>query len=301
MHIILGLLVIAFIVGLLYMNWDSILQSITGKSPIDRHEPAEVVKKETNFIPEQPEVTAVQQPPSEPQPDAAPPKEKPVDPCQQLNAKLLAFFTHLDEQEYIAAYKLKNGSHECFANLIKKLFVNPPIVIRETDDLFAILKNTAHFYRVLGPKNIFLIREILAHEQDTIEQTMALFYQWSAMENCGGNNYKINLPLKDLYEYAGFFLNTLGGQSYLYRRDPSLRLLTKYYCILILDRANSQVINRYGIDIRYPVDTLLEEMEANHDLLGKEEYVEILQGFKEKYNILYEGNSAPVSSSLQKR
>jgi hypothetical protein len=36
-----------------------------------------------------------------------------------------------------------------------------------------------------------------------------------------------------MYEYASY-LNTLGGRSYLMRRDSKVRLLTTYYCILVL-------------------------------------------------------------------
>ncbi len=38
----------------------------------------------------------------------------------------------------------------------------------------------------------------------------------------------------------------------------------KYYSILVLDRANDASLNRYGIDIRPSVDSLLEEMKNHH-------------------------------------
>ena len=66
--------------------------------------------------------------------------------------------------------------------------------------------------------------------------------------------------LETLYEYAGFFLNTLGGRNYLMRRNAQLRILTSYYCLLILDKANDETLNRYGIDIRPHIKLVLSEI-----------------------------------------
>ncbi len=38
--------------------------------------------------------------------------------------------------------------------LLQKLLDNPPVVIGETDDLFTLFQNTAHFFRILGKENI---------------------------------------------------------------------------------------------------------------------------------------------------
>ena len=57
-----------------------------------------------------------------------------------------------------------------------------------------------------------------------------------------------------------FFLNTLGGRSYMLRRESKLRMLVSYYAILIVDRANDEKFNRYGIDVpavyRLPVSMI---------------------------------------------
>lgn len=216
-----------------------------------------------------------------------PPAEAP-DECLQTADKILLFFEHLDRQAYIHEYVTKGSSRDHINGIINKLLANPPVVVRETDDLFAILNNMAHFFKVLGPKDILLIKDILLHERELVEPTMALFYKWSEIEpECPDNKLGISLPLEGLYEYAGYFINTLGGQSYLFRRAPYLRLLIRYYSILIIDRANNVDANRYGIDIRYTLDALISEIEASKDLENRQGYLDKLVRLQEGYQAKY--------------
>jgi hypothetical protein len=117
---------------------------------------------------------------------------------------------------------------------------------------------------------------------------MALFYKWSEIEpDCTDKDLTIKLPLNGLYEYAGYFINTLGGQSYLFRRALFLRLLIRYYSILTIDRANSVNTNRYGIDIRYTLDALISEIQSNGDLENRQKYLENLLKLQESYQAKY--------------
>jgi len=213
------------------------------------------------------------------------------DECLQTADKILLFFEHLDSQNYIREYSMKGSTRDHMNGIIKKLITNPPVVVRETDDLFAILNNMAHFFRVLGPKDILLIKDVLINERELIEPTMALFYKWSEIEpDCLNKNLNIKLPLLGLYEYAGYFINTLGGQSYLFRRSLHLRLLIRYYSILIIDRANSVDANRYGIDIRYTLDALIAELQTNGDLENSQDYLENLIRLQDSYQAKYGSN-----------
>ena len=63
-----------------------------------------------------------------------------------------------------------------------------------------------------------------------------------------------------VYQYAGFFLNTIGGRAYLLRRTPSVRLLVSYYCILIIHEMDKEGKNHLGIDILPFVTTLKQEI-----------------------------------------
>ncbi|MEJ2056514.1 MAG: hypothetical protein P8X39_01585, partial [Desulfofustis sp.] len=69
--------------------------------------------------------------------------------CDEGAASIESFFQRLDSRGYIQAFKLDAPSVEYFPLLIQKLVDNPPIVSGETDDLFSILQNTAHFFRII--------------------------------------------------------------------------------------------------------------------------------------------------------
>jgi hypothetical protein len=277
-----------------YLGWNFIAGNNLLKQPQNGTEPkVSWLKRETpEKVVEEPAPAEQLEVKEQPSPTLATEETEsipaPPDECFQTADKILLFFEHLDSQEYIKGYSLKGSARDHMAGIINKLLANPPVVVRETDDLFAILNNMAHFFRILGPKDILLIKEVLSHEQELVEPTMALFYKWSEIEpDCRDNNLGIKLPLNGLYEYAGYFINTLGGQSYLFRRTLYLRLLIRYYSILVIDRSNNVDANRYGIDIRYTLNSLISEIEANGDLVNKEEYLQTLISLQESYQAKY--------------
>jgi len=218
--------------------------------------------------------------------------------CETTTGALLAFFKHLDQQEYIKAYQIKGTTVQHLNGLAHKLFANPPFVTNETADLVNILKNMTHIFRTIGKQDITLLKDILGQEKDIIETVLLHLYQWHLLEqSCRANGtYKpedaslLDLPVDGLYEYASFFLNTLGGQSYLLRRQPRLRVLVKYYSVLILDRANTEFMNRHGVDIRYPVNVLIDEIESVRGLLYSEKYLLKLYELQEKYRLQLPAN-----------
>ncbi|MCK5230021.1 MAG: hypothetical protein KAR13_07130 [Desulfobulbaceae bacterium] len=295
------LLVAAIILGVLYFKWDDLVGT-RGEMAVDEEKlrlekKIELLEKEISDLEKRlgPAQVDSEAYPSEEEPSILPEQEatlteNPVESrCRQLTTAMPDFFRHLDEQDYIKAYELEEGARKTFAKIIEKLIANPPKVVRETDSLFMILKNTTHFFRVLGKKNMSLLKEIMAQETDMIEPTLALFYEWSIVAGqCEKNEVAIRLPFETLYEYAGFFLNTLGGQSYLFRRESRIRTLVKYYCVLILDRTNTSVMNKYGIDIRYPINTTIQEMEPAWKLVHKDEYLDTLYNLKAKYSSQYD-------------
>jgi len=281
-------LLLVVLAGIIYMGWNYLSGDLPWQQSQEMEDPSITwLEKETG------EAETVQQKeqeeaklhlsPGETQPSPAPQNE-----CLHTTDKILLFFEHLDRQNYIRAYALKGSTLDQFRGIINKLIANPPVVVRETDDLFAILNNMAHFFRILGIKDILMVKDILTHEQELIEPSMALFYKWSEIApECQDADLDIELPLAGLYEYAGYFINTLGGQSYLFRRERYLRALIRYYSILIIDRANSVDANLYGVDIRYTLDALIEEIQGNSALVNMQEYLENLIRLQEKYQAQY--------------
>jgi hypothetical protein len=204
--------------------------------------------------------------------------------CEQTVAKINSFYAHLDKQEYMKPFGLNAPSQIYFPRLIQKLIDNPPVVTRETDDLLTVLKNTAHFFRIIGKTNIQILKGILDKEKDSFEEMMADFYALSFEPSCLQNAFDIKLQQSALYDYAGFFLNTMGGRLYLFRRDSVSRMAVNYYAILIIDQANAHNINSHGIEIKSAVDSLITEIEnSGNQLKLKDRYLDKLYEIKEKY------------------
>lgn len=198
--------------------------------------------------------------------------------------KIKAFYHYLDQQEYIRTRHLDTPSHIYFSGLIQKIVDNPPVVTRETDDLYTILKNSAHFFRILGKDNILLLREVLNQEKEKLEEVMANSYLLSEQPDILAKEFSLKIPESALYEYSCFFLNTMGGRLYLARRDSRTRMLVTYYSILIIHEANIQGVNKYGLALQPAIDMLIAEMESGgNQLLYKEAYLDTLYDLKERY------------------
>lgn len=204
--------------------------------------------------------------------------------CSQPVKRLNAFYTHLDHQPYMKAYGLQGTSQEHFAALIEKLLAHPPKVTRESDDLYTILQNTAHFFRISGKNNIVMLQGILNAENKKLEQILADYYFLISTPECAHTTYGKNINTDDLYEYGCFFLNTMGGRLYLFRRDSISRMVVTYYAILLVDDANDKQNNRHGINLRPAVNMLLSEMQTTgSNLKYYEKYLDMLYDLKEKY------------------
>ena len=86
-----------------------------------------------------------------------------------------------------------------------------------------------------------------------------------------------------MYNYAGFFLNTLGGHSYLYRQDSKIRLLTVYYSILVIHEANMKELNEVGFDLRLFLPHIFQEIQSRNDLIYAEDYLQTLTNLQLQY------------------
>ena len=113
---------------------------------------------------------------------------------------------------------------------------------------------------------------------------MQTFYLWATDETA--DREKTGQPtLKTLYTYSAFFLNTLAGKSYLLRRNSKIRLLTTYYSVLILDRANDEQLNPAGIDIRPHIEFLVNDLQSQIGLINQKQYLSELLQLAEKYKM----------------
>jgi len=197
---------------------------------------------------------------------------------------IMAFFSYLDDQSYVQSFNLAKGTYHQYRIAAKKLSTKLPITTGELHSLYNLMRNVAHFYRVIGKKRVLLIRRILQNESEVIESVMKTFYQWFTKDDGGQATLKGRLSLANMYEYAGYILNTLGGRSYLLRRSPKVRTLTTYYCVLILDKANEEELNSKGIDIRPYLKSSLMDIKNQIDLIYQEEYITKLGELSRKYS-----------------
>jgi len=207
-----------------------------------------------------------------------------ISSCDKPTQQLDKFYKHLDSQPYMAGFKLNTTSKSHFSALSKKLLANPPYVTRESDDLYTILKNTAHFFRVSDKNNILMMKGILDNEKGSIEEILSSYYFLLTTPDCSMTTYARGIDRDALYEYACFFLNTMGGRLYLFRRDSLSRMVVTYYAILLVDLANTENNNRHGIALKTPVNMLIAEMETGGSALKQSEtYLDKLYDLKEKY------------------
>ncbi len=204
--------------------------------------------------------------------------------CNENAAFIENFFTQLDQQQYLKPYKLTPDSKTYFFKLLQKILDNPPVVSGETDDLYTILQNTAHFFRIMGDTNIIMLKKILGNEKGQFEKIAASFYTLLTSPPCAEKHFNLSIQPSAVYEYAGFFLNTMGGRLYLFRRDSVSRMVISYYSILLIDKANIETYNRHGVEIGNSIDLLINEMETtSNSLTMKETYLNTLYALQEQY------------------
>lgn len=203
--------------------------------------------------------------------------------CDQITRQVVAFFQYLDSKAYLIWPGMDMRAEELFDSISKQLAASPPINVGEMEDIYNLVRNVTHFYRILGKERIDLIKEILKSESAVIEPAMAVMFSW--MTACGNTSSSaLDHPsLKSLYQYACYFLNTLGGRGYLLRRETKLRMLINYYALLTVDKANDAKINSYGIDIRPHLDFLFYDINNQKGLMYRQRYLSRLSALQTKY------------------
>jgi hypothetical protein len=207
------------------------------------------------------------------------------DSFEVLERQVMAFFSYLDMKDYIKSFKLEKGTYHEYLQIVEKLSSNIPVVTGETESLYTLIKNMSHIYRVLGGKRINLIKDILKNESDIIESVTKTFYLWFTKNNDISKKTKERPSLKVLYEYSTYFLNTLSGRHYILRRVPKIRVLSTYYCVLILDKANDAELNSNGADIRPHIKSLLNDIRNQTGFVNKGQYLSELEKLDEKYQL----------------
>jgi hypothetical protein len=203
--------------------------------------------------------------------------------CNKITAQAIAFFQYLDSKSYLIWPGVDGRAEDLFEDVFKRLAAHPPTNVGEMNNMYTLLRNVTHLYRVLGKDRVDLIKQIMHSESAVMEPAMAVMYAWISTCNAGTNHPMDSKRLKTLYQYACFFLNTMGGRSYLIRRDSKTRLLINYYALLIVDKANDAKLNSYGIDIRPHIDYVFYDINNQKGLMYRQRYLAHLAALKNKY------------------
>jgi len=280
-RLVIGLVVILILSALGYYIFSE-------KGSQEKAKVVEAEKTETT-VPEQEPVEEIAQPPveeivrkpiteetiDEPEPE--------TDPCTEIKEEIADFFDYLDTKAYIKHIDPDPDTFGRFRDIIESLGSNIPVPAGEGIDHKVLIKNIYHFYHSLNLEDFHLIKEILVNEADSIELNLDMFYRWvTEGRNCPETE-KMLPSEKTLYSYAGFFLNTNGGRACLFRRSSGLRILITFYSLSIINRADRDGYNTFGIDIFPFIDPLRKEILRYPDLQYQKDYVSALNDIEEFY------------------
>lgn len=199
-------------------------------------------------------------------------------------SNLSNLFKGLDEKEYIQQVLLTETSKERFKNILQRLIKSPPIIAGESDDLYNLLQNTAHFFRTLGGENIRLIKSIISNESSEIEIIAANIFTNVSNSESLEREFDIVNENSAIYEYGCFFLNTMGGRLYVFRRNTELRMIINYYALSVVAEAELNGLNNHGIDIRLHLQNLIKELEDyGQKLVFRDNYLQKLYSLEKDF------------------
>jgi len=286
------LVLLAIFVGLLVWQWDTLIEKIAGEkieeerhSWMDRTQELESIILELQqgreFKPLLPaeRLSQVFGPTSPLVKGASPRSMK----CEELEDSLRAFCRYLDAGETFRSQKTHRDSWALFTSILESLERRPPVMSAESYRPSVIVENSFYFFRLLGKEKIDIVRDVIKFESDLAEPLMGIIYYWIMTGRSCDKLPSPSAALKIIYKYAGFFLDTLGGHSYLYRQDSRIRLLTVYYSILVIHEANMRELNEVGLDLRYFLPNIFQEIQSRNDLLYAEDYLQTLTNLQLQY------------------
>ena len=205
------------------------------------------------------------------------------DSCARIEKDIQELFRVLNKKNYILHVEEEIETYKRFKKLVKVLSAHSPIPAGEGIDTSIMTKNIYHFFRLLKKNDIRILKAVMRNEADTLEMNMDLFFKWFMMGNRCPDPEGVRPSLGVMYQYAGFFLNTIGGRSYLFRRPVPFRLLMSYYSILIIHEADKRGKNNYGIDIFSQIASLAREIGMYPEFHYQNDYLHRLNEVSKYY------------------
>ncbi len=203
--------------------------------------------------------------------------------CKKMEEYVVDYFKYLDENKQTDSGSKKIDSFDHFKQILKDLEKRPPIPAGEGSSPTVMIANIFYFSRALDRKDIELIRKIIGSDKDTVEINMDMFFRWLMLDGHCLDSKGFRPSFDALYKYAGFFLNTTGGRAYMFRRSTPIRLLTTYYSLLIIHKADRLGLNRYGMDILPFIKSAKQDIGLYPDFEFQNEYMNNLLSMEKYY------------------
>ena len=200
-----------------------------------------------------------------------------------VSERVARLFSSIDAKGYLRNRGVKEPAADVFANRLARLEQTRPVISGETQDMYTLLKNITYFYRALGKEATLAAADFLRSEDAMMEEAMALLFTWIDPWTDLPGQARPVLAKQMCYDYSSFFLSTIAGQSYLFRRSTRVRLLATYYALVVLDHACQEELNRNGIDIRPHLDGLMQEMQSTTILARRDAYLGRLTEMRSRY------------------
>lgn len=210
-------------------------------------------------------------------------QESREDFCRRIEKDLRDFFTYLNTRSYIRHLEEGTDTFDHFKKILSRLTAKLPIPAGESADSTILNSNIYHLFRILEKKDIRLIKEVIDGESDTLEMNIEMLYRWLTLGESCPDPEGIRPSQEAIYYYAGFFLNTIGGRSYLFRRPLRLRLLGTYYSLLIVHEADKEGKNLYGIDPFPHIAPLAKEIALFNGFRFQQTYLDKLEDINKYY------------------
>ena len=191
--------------------------------------------------------------------------------CRDSEKRLLSFFNYLNKK-----YPSEIPPLTRFRGALSHLAASPPEIMERELDTLALFRNIAHLYRALSGKEVRVFRHWVEMEPDAIEAFLPDLYK-VMMDGTCSQVIPVDCTQETAIHYATFFLNTLGGRSYLLRRNARYRILATYYSVLVLHQADLSGTNLYGVNILPHLERLQSEIALYKGLAKKTLYLTTLE------------------------
>lgn len=203
--------------------------------------------------------------------------------CTLIEQHVADFFQSLDASPYFERFDLENDARTYFSRIIRRLSARPPQPAGEGIQPTTLLANIYFFSRTLDVKDLRVIKAVMDNQSDALEHDLETFYRWLMLGKHCPDAGDVRPPFDVTYRYAGFFLNTTGGRSCLFRRALCSRILVSYYCVLVLYQADRLGKNSYGIDVVPYLKPLKEEIAHHPELEFQDQYLSTLNRIEDYY------------------